>query len=121
MIDHFSLKVKNLEVSKAFYQAALTPLNYHLQFDTGQIVSFTEPRDVDPGGDFGLNVGRQKPMHFAFSAQSCQEVDDFYQAALAAGGKDNGAPGERKHHAGYYAAFVIDPDGNNIEAVYHKK
>lgn len=79
MIDHFTLKVKSLEVSKAFYQATLTPLNYHLQFDTGQVVSFTEPRDADPGGDFWLNVGQQEPMHFAFSAQTCQEVDAFYQ------------------------------------------
>lgn len=122
MIDHFTLKVKNLEVSKAFYQATLTALNYHLQFDTGQVVSFTEPRNVDPGGDFWLSVGQQEPMHFAFSAQTCQEVDAFYQAALAAGGKDNGAPSERKnYHVGYYAAFVIDPDGNNIEAVCHKE
>ena len=97
MIDHFTLKVKNLEISKAFYQATLTPLNYHLQFDTGQVVNFTEPRDVDPGGDFWLNVGQQESMHFAISAQKCQEVYAFYQAALAAGGKDNDAPGERKN------------------------
>lgn len=122
MIDHFGIKVKNLEASKLFYQKTLAPLGYKIAFDIPQAVSFVEPRDVDPGGDFWLNVGQQEPMHFAFSAQTCQEVDAFYHAALAAGGKDNGAPGERKnYHVGYYAAFIIDPDGNNIEAVCHKE
>lgn len=122
MIDHFGIKVKNLEVSKVFYQKTLAPLGYKLAFDIPQAVSFAEPRNADPGGDFWLNVGQQEPMHFAFSVQTCQEVDAFYHAALAAGGKDNGAPGERKnYHVGYYAAFIIDPDGNNIEAVCHKE
>ena len=122
MIDHLGIKVKNLEASKLFYQKTLAPLGYKLAFDIPQAVSFAEPRNADPGGDFWLNVGQQEPMHFAFSAQTCQEVDAFYHAALAAGGKDNGAPGERKnYHVGYYAAFIIDPDGNNIEAVCHKE
>ncbi|MGT2682271.1 VOC family protein [Streptococcus porci] len=121
MIDHFGIKVKNLDQSKIFYQAALALLNYQLKFDTKQVVSFVEPRNTDPGGDFWLSIGQQEPGHFAFSAQTCQEVDAFYQAALAAGGKDNGAPGERsRYHSGYYAAFIIDPDGNNIEAVCHQ-
>ena len=77
---------------------------------------------MDPGGDFWLNVGQQEPMHFAFSAQNKKEVEAFYQAALAAGGKDNGAPGERsQYHPGYYAAYIIDPDGNNVEVVCHKE
>lgn len=122
MIDHFGIKVKDLKVSKAFYQAALAPLNYYLQFDTEYAVSFAEPRNMDPGGDFWLNPGHQEPMHFAFSAQNVQEVESFYQAALAAGGQDNGVPAERsQYHFGYYAAYIIDPDGNNIEAVYHHK
>jgi hypothetical protein len=84
-------------------------------------VSFAEPRNADPGGDFWLSQGQQEPEHFAFSAQTCQEVVDFYLAALAAGEKDNGAPGECSHyHPGYYAAYVIDPDSNNIKAVCHQ-
>lgn len=121
MIDHFGIKVKNLGIPKAFYQAALAPLNYQIQFDNEWAASFAEPRNADPTGDFWLNVGQQEPEHFAFSAQNEKEVEAFYQAALAAGGKDNGAPGERsQYHPGYYAAYIIDPDGNNIEAVYHK-
>lgn len=122
MIDHFGIKVKNLEASKLFYQKTLAPLGYKIAFDIPQAVSFAEPRNADPTGDFWLNVGHQEPEHFAFSAQNEKEVEAFYQAALAAGGKDNGAPGERsQYHPGYYAAYIIDPDGNNIEAVYHKK
>ena len=107
MIDHFGIKVKNLEASKLFYQKTLAPLGYKIAFDIPQAVSFAEPRNADPTGDFWLNVGHQEPEHFAFSAQN---------------EKDNGAPGERsQYHPGYYAAYIIDPDGNNIEAVYHKK
>jgi catechol 2,3-dioxygenase-like lactoylglutathione lyase family enzyme len=71
---------------------------------------------VDSSAALGALTGRH---HLAFQAQDCAMVDSFYQAALANGGKDNGAPGERNYHPGYYAAFVFDPDGNNIEAVYH--
>ena len=122
MIDHFGIKVKNLEASKLFYQKTLAPLGYKIAFDISQAVSFAEPRNADPTGDFWLNVGQQEPEHFAFSAQNEEEVEAFYQAALAAGGKDNGAPGERsQYHPGYYAAYIIDPDGNNVEVVCHKK
>ena len=122
MIDHFGIKVKNLEASKLFYQKTLAPLVYKIAFDIPQAVSFAEPRNADPTGDFWLNVGQQEPEHFAFSAQNEEEVEAFYQAALAAGGKDNGAPGERsQYHPGYYAAYIIDPDGNNVEVVCHKK
>ena len=71
---------------------------------------------VDSSAALGVLTGRH---HLAFQAQDRAMVDRFYQAALANGGKDNGAPGERNYHPGYYAAFVLDPDGNNIEAVYH--
>lgn len=122
MIDHFSIGVKNLQVSKAFYQKTLEPLGYELRFDNEYAVSFGEPRGSDPAGDFWLESGQEKPHHFAFSAKTRKEVEDFYHSGLAAGGKDNGAPGERNHyHEGYYAAFIIDPDGNNIEAVCHQE
>ncbi|VEE81823.1 putative glyoxalase [Streptococcus milleri] len=105
MIAHFGIKGKDLEASKFFYQAALAPLNYCLQFDNEWVASFSEPKNADPTGDFWLNIGQQELEHFVFSAQNPQEIDNFYQAALAAGGKDNGAPGERSHyHPGYYAA-----------------
>ncbi|CQR25192.1 lactoylglutathione lyase [Streptococcus varani] len=85
MIDHFGIKVKDLEVAKTFYQATLAPLNYHLQFDTEWAVSFAEPRNADPGGDFWLSQGQQEPEYFAFSAETFQEVEAFHPAALAAG------------------------------------
>lgn len=122
MIDHFGIQVKDLQASKQFYQKALAPLGYELRFDNEYAVSFGEARSTDPGGDFWLGIGQQKPMHFAFNAKTHAEVGAFYQAGLVAGGQDNGAPGLRSHyHPNYYATFLIDPDGNNIEAVCHKE
>ncbi len=121
MIDHFGILVKDLQTSKTFYQKILAPLGYELRFDNEHAVSFGEPRGTDPGGDFWLQKGQQTPQHFAFNAKTHAEVDAFFQTGLAAGGQDNGAPGLRPHyHPNYYAAFLIDPDGNHIEAVCHK-
>lgn len=120
MIDHFGIKVKDLQSSKDFYQKTLAPLGYELRFNNEYTVSFGDERSTDPGGDFWLNASQQAPMHFAFNAKTRAEVEAFHQAGLAAGGKDNGAPGLRPHyHANYYAAFLLDLDGNNIEAVCH--
>ena len=121
MIDHFGIKVKDLEASKLFYQQALEPLCYKLAFEIPQAVSFAEPRTA-PSGDFWLSQGQSDASHFAFRAETREQVDAFYQAGLAAGGQDNGAPGIRpQYHQPYYAAFVLDPDGNNVEAVCHKE
>jgi catechol 2,3-dioxygenase-like lactoylglutathione lyase family enzyme len=125
MIDHTGLSVSRPAESRTFYERALAPLGYQLimevptQFTGGAIVlGFGVP----PKPDFWIHEGppNHPRIHLAFRADTRQQVDDFYAAALAAGGKDNGPPGLRPHyHANYYGAFVLDPDGHNIEAVCH--
>ena len=124
MLDHVSLAVRDLERSRAFYEAALRPLGIkRLMAYGGESGS---PQHVGFGSEqkpyFWL--GRGEPIegyvHVAFAAKDRRSVDDFYEAAVAAGGRDNGRPGLRPHyHPGYYGAFVLDPDGCNIEAVHH--
>ena len=120
MIDHVSIKVKDVEQAKAFYEAALAPLGYArgIEYPGGmQLLVEGEPGDVWVAP---LPEGAEAvPTHVALRAADAAAVDAFYEAALAAGGTDNGAPGPRDYHPGYYAAFVYDPDGNNIEAVIH--
>ncbi|MBK7399386.1 MAG: VOC family protein [Myxococcales bacterium] len=125
MIDHVGLSVSDPKLSRSFYEQALAPLGYQLlseiptQFTGGKIVlGFSTP----PKPDFWVTEGTpQTPrLHVAFRAESRAAVDAFYAAAIAAGGRDNGPPGPRPHyHAHYYGAFVLDPDGHNIEAVIH--
>jgi catechol 2,3-dioxygenase-like lactoylglutathione lyase family enzyme len=125
-IDHLGLSVADYDKSKRFYTAALAPLGLRLGREYPK--SVTGDFDVGmfgPGGQtlFVVAGGGKAtpPVHLAFRANSRAAVDAFYAAAVAAGGKDNGPPGVREHyHANYYAAFVYDPDGNNIEAVTHK-
>ncbi len=124
MIDHIGLKVSNYARSKLFFQAALAPLGYSMmmEFDMPE----GKAGGLGTGGrmpDFWLSQGdvQKSAVHVAFAAENRTTVDAFYKAALAAGGKDNGPPGLREHyHAHYYGAFIIDPDGNNVEAVCHK-
>lgn len=120
MIDHMSVKVQDVEGAKAFYEAALAPLGYvrGIEYPGGlQLRIEGEPGDVWvaplPEG------AKPVPAHFAFLAKDADQVRAFYEAALAAGGIDNGAPGPRDYHPGYYAAFVYDPEGNNVEALIH--
>ncbi|KQP21571.1 VOC family protein [Pseudorhodoferax sp. Leaf267] len=125
MIDHTGLTVTDYAKSKAFYIAALAPIGYALLAEipasvTGHtdVAGFGEP----PQPDFWIASGtaNQPPIHIAFRVASRAHVDAFHQAALAAGGRDNGPPGIRAHyHPNYYGAFVLDPDGHNIEAVCH--
>ena len=118
MIDHTGLTVSNVAKSKAFYGAALAPLGYTVLMEWEQYAGF----GVAPKPDFWIGEGQPNvpPIHVAFRAESRAQVDAFYKAAVAAGGKDNGTPGLRPHyHANYYGAFVLDPDGHNIEAVCH--
>ena len=126
MIDHVGFPVSDYARSKAFYAKALAPLGYtqimefgaHLTESHAPAVGFGSGSKPDfwIGGEGGL----QKPLHVAIAAKDRASVDAFYKAALAAGGKDNGAPGLRPHyHPNYYGAFVLDPDGHNIEAVCH--
>ena len=126
MIDHTGVKVSDLVRSKAFYRAALAPLGYRLLLEfpaevTGgdDVAGFGVP----PKADFWLALGEpNRPcIHIAFRAASRAQVDAFHRAALAAGGRDNGGPGPRPHyHENYYGAFVLDPDGHNVEAVCHE-
>jgi catechol 2,3-dioxygenase-like lactoylglutathione lyase family enzyme len=118
MIDHTGLTVSNIVKSKAFYRAALAPLAYAVLMEWEQYAGFGVP----PKPDFWIGEGQPNvpPIHVAFRADSHAQVEAFYKAAIAAGGKDNGPPGLRPHyHANYYGAFVLDPDGHNIEAVCH--
>ncbi len=118
LIDHIQLVVKNLPASQAFYEAVFKVLKVPMG-GTGPGFFWADELFVstaDSEAAAGQLTGRH---HLAFQAQDRAMVDAFHRAALAAGGKDNGGPGERPYHPGYYAAFVIDPDGNNIEAVYH--
>jgi catechol 2,3-dioxygenase-like lactoylglutathione lyase family enzyme len=121
MIDHLTLSSANYEVSKDFYNAALAPLGYKLVKEFGSDVAGF---GIGDRLDFWLANDSQKTQpvfHLAFVAETRDQVDEFYKAALAAGGRDNGAPGLRERHGPiYYAAFVYDPDGQNIEAVCRK-
>jgi catechol 2,3-dioxygenase-like lactoylglutathione lyase family enzyme len=118
-IDHLSVKVRDFEASKRFYVAALQPFDPMVYEMEGPALG------IGPEGraDFWIGPGEPSgPLHVAFAARDRATVDAFYAAALAAGGKDNGAPGLRpQYHAGYYAAYVFDPDGNNVEAVFHDR
>lgn len=114
------LPVAELDASKAFYAAALAPFGYRLVYEGETSLGF----GVGDGGEddepFAVVCNAPDiPSHVAFTASSTAQVDAFHQAAIAAGGRDNGAPGERPYGGYYYAAFVRDPDGHNIEAVYH--
>jgi catechol 2,3-dioxygenase-like lactoylglutathione lyase family enzyme len=118
MIDHTGIAVSDAARSKAFYRAALAPLGYAVIMEFGDATGFGVP----PKPDFwmGKALGAVSHVHVAFRAETRAQVDAFYQAALAAGGRDNGAPGLRPHyHEHYYAAFVLDPDAHNIEVVCH--
>ena len=116
MIDHMSLRVSDFPRSKSFFAAALAPLGYSVLMDYDAAAGLGAGRP-----DFWIGQGAAGgPTHVCFGAASRAQVDAFHKAALAAGGRDNGAPGLRtQYHPTYYGAFVLDPDGNNIEAVCH--
>ena len=118
MIDHVSAKVGDFEQGKSFYSQALAPLGYSLKMEVPGAAGFGADDGVP---DFWIGTNEERgATHVAFSARDRAAVEAFYEAATAAGGRDNGAPGVRSHyHENYYAAFVHDADGNNIEAVCH--
>jgi len=113
LIDHVHLRVRDLEASKKFYAAVLKTLGKAQAIREGPNHFSADELWIDRADEAVSKV------HLAFQAAGPEAVKAFYEAALAAGGRDNGGPGERRYHPGYYAAFVLDPDGNNIEAVYH--
>jgi len=118
LIDHLQLIVRGLPASRRFYQAVFDTIGIPIagEGDTYFWADELFISTADSEAAAGELTGRH---HLAFQARDRATVDAFHKAALAAGGKDNGAPGERPYHPGYYAAFAIDPDGNNIEVVYH--
>jgi catechol 2,3-dioxygenase-like lactoylglutathione lyase family enzyme len=116
MIAHTSLSVSDYRRARSFYRKALAPLGYRNNMEHGQAAGFNDGKNTD----FWISEEDAViPIHVAFAARNSTQVDAFHQAAIAAGGKDNGAPGYRDYWPGYYAAFVLDPDGNNIEAVWY--
>jgi catechol 2,3-dioxygenase-like lactoylglutathione lyase family enzyme len=120
VLDHVTVNVRDYEASRRFYERALAPLAYEVAFAD----------DEWRGCGFGVRgkpyfiiVEREPPadgVHVAFHCDDRVTVDAFHAAALAAGGRDNGAPGPRRYHPSYYGGFVLDPDGNNVEAVCHR-
>ena len=112
VFDHVHLRVRDLDASKRFYRAVLEALGRSLTFERESAFSADElyvSADGEPTSG----------LHIAFQAADRDAVARFHEAALAAGGRDNGRPGERDYHPGYYAAYAFDPDGNNVEAVFH--
>jgi catechol 2,3-dioxygenase-like lactoylglutathione lyase family enzyme len=117
MLDHVSLNVSNAAKAKTFYTKALAPLGYSLikEYEGGFGIAQNGESSV-----WTVEAKIEEPAHLGFRVQDRKQVDAFYKAALAAGGKDNGKPGVREKYApDYYAAYVLDPDGNNVEAVCH--
>jgi len=125
VIDHIGMPVSDLARATDFYLKALAPLGIGMIMEvsaeqTGEGAAVGFGAQGKPFFWIGEGEKMANHIHVAFAATSRAEVDAFYQAAIAAGGKDNGAPGLRPHyHANYYGAFVLDPDGNNIEAICH--
>jgi len=123
MIDHVSIRVRDIEASRAFYRKALAPLGYTVLMEESvagkiDIVGY----GIAPKTEFFIGRGfpGDTPVHVAFRAKNRAQVREFYSAAMAAGGRDNGAPELcPEYHPDYFGAFVLDPDGNNIEAVCH--
>jgi predicted lactoylglutathione lyase len=116
MIAHTGLAVRDFKAAKNFYEHALAPLGYTTKMEYGESAGFNDGKNTD----FWIGKGAVQPTHVAFEARSKNEVEAFYRAALAAGGRDNGKPGYRRDYwPGYYAAFVHDLDGHNIEAVWY--
>lgn len=117
MIEHTTIPVSDIARSREFYGKVLPALEYHEEYDWGEAIGYMED------GHTSFVIAKMDPvvpLHLAFRAKDKEAVDAFYQAALDAGGKDNGAPGYRTDYSpGYYAAFIHDPDGNNIEAVWY--
>ena len=116
MIAHTGLPVSDYRRSKAFYIQVLKPLGYSNNMEFGDSAGFNDGKNTD----FWISrKERVEPAHLAFEVKSADQVKAFHKAALAAGAKDNGAPGYRDYSPGYYAAFAYDPDGHNIEAVWY--
>jgi catechol 2,3-dioxygenase-like lactoylglutathione lyase family enzyme len=113
LIDHVHLRVTDLAASKRFYRAILAALGIDPSYESDEAIGFDELW-IDAADKAGPSR-----VHLAFQAPDQDTVKRFFEAGLKAGGRDNGKPGERKYHPGYYACFLFDPDGHNVEAVFH--
>lgn len=113
LIDHVHLRVRDLDAAKRFYRAVLGALGREASYESEAGIGFDELW-IDTADAAGPSR-----VHLAFQAEDQETVVRFYEAGLAAGGRDNGPPGERAYHPGYFAAFLLDPDGHNVEAVFH--
>ena len=118
LIDHLQLVVKDLAASKRFYTAVFKVIEIPLAGE-GDDYFWADELFISTRESTAAQGALTGRMHLAFQGKSREMVEQFYKVALASGGRDNGAPGERPYHPGYFAAFVIDPDGNNIEVVFH--
>lgn len=114
LLDHVHLRVADLAATKAFYGAVLGALGREL-VELSPTFVYSDELVMTPAED----PAARSRVHLAFQADGPEQVRAFHEAGLAAGGRDNGAPGERRYHPGYHAAYLLDPDGNNVEAVYH--
>jgi catechol 2,3-dioxygenase-like lactoylglutathione lyase family enzyme len=112
LIDHVHIRVADLDATQRFYRAVVEAVGLSLTWEGEGAFAVDELFVSDDGEPTAR-------LHIAFQTPDRETVDRFYEAALAAGGRDNGAPGERHYHPGYYGAYVLDPDGNNVEAVFH--
>ncbi len=116
MIAHTTLHIRDYAKSKAFYTKVLSALGYRQHMEYGESAGFNDGKNTD----FWISAeNKVVPTHLAFQASNRKEVEAFHKTAVSAGAKDNGKPGYRDYSPGYFAAFVIDPDGNNIEAVWY--
>ena len=116
MIAHATVPVSDYATAKSFYRDVLSPLGYKNNMESGHSAGFNDGRNTD----FWISEEKTVvPTHLAFRVRSRSQVETFYKAALAAGAKDNGGPGYRDYSPGYFAAFVLDPDGHNIEGVWY--
>ena len=128
MLDHVGLRIVNYKISKAFYEKALALLGFEVIMEITPEMTGGDAHcgfGKKGGDNIPFWIGTSRPLsgnvHVAFAAKDRAAVDAFYHAAIAAGGRDNGPPGPRPiYHPGYYGAFVLDPDGNNVEAVCHQ-
>jgi catechol 2,3-dioxygenase-like lactoylglutathione lyase family enzyme len=111
VFDHVHLRVRDLEASRRFYEAVLEPLGFPVTTDTPELIEFGALSLSEEGAP-------TQPLHFAFLARTREAVAAFHQAGIEAGYRDNGAPGIREYAADYYAAYLLDPDGHNVEAVH---
>ncbi len=112
LIDHIHLRVKDLDASARFYETVLRALDPTILVERGE--AWVQADEL-----FLSDDGTPHPIHLAFRAEDEEAVRRFWEAGLATGGADNGPPGARTYHPGYYAAYLLDPDGNNVEAVFH--